>query len=318
MKKFLFLSIVCSIVIACGSKPSDYQTEITDAVKFYTATWQIAIEASDADEEVDSVWAVRDRLADEYSLMEDQEEAFKVLLEKEQGVWSKKILAQYNLAQPILSKYAKTGNEKEWIFQEESTGVHFYFRLKDIDKKERFEIEPDEKETRHYLGRKFLGEDKIGVFEVLGINVDSLIDASFEESQKEEQQQNAMIEVVDLLYSGKVADEKVVLFSKDLHKVIGDGNDDWAAIGYWKYKDGHLHKYTIEGCELESDYGPYVLVTLTDTPQPVQVALTMSQEGESWKITDVMGIEDGGVSYSFTDYITVEIAESESDPYDEH
>lgn len=313
MKKFLFLSLIGSIVMACISKPSDYQTEITDAVKFYTATWQTAIEVSDADDEVDSVLAIRDKLADQYYLMENQEDAFRVLLEKEQGVFGKKILAKYALSKPILSEYIKTENEKEWKFQEQSTGVHFFFRLVSSDKKVRFEIEPDTKEAQHYVGRKIFGDKTVALYEALGIDVDSLIDASIEEAEKEEEQKKAMIEIVDLLYSGKVAEEKVVSFSKDLHKVIGEGDDYWASIGYWKYTDGHFHKYTIDECELESDFGPYVLVTLSDTPKPIQIALTMSQEDGSWKITDVMGVEDERISYAFSDFITVAIAESEID-----
>ena len=306
------------MVIACASKPSDYQTEITDAVKFYTATWQTAIEVSDADEEVDSVLAVRDKLIHEYSLMEDQKEAFRVLLEKEQSMWGKKIFGKYNLAQPVLSEYIKTENEKEWKFQEQSTGVHFYFRLNSVDNKENYEIEPDEKETKRYLGRKFLGDKMVALYEALGMNVDSLIDASIEEAEKEEEQKAAMVEIVDLLYSGKVAEEKVVSFSKDLHKIIGDGDDYWASIGYWKYSDGHFHKYNIDGCELESDFGPYVLITLTDTPQPIQIAVEMHQKGDTWMITDVMGIEDENISYAFSDFITVAIAESESNPEGEY
>ncbi|MBO7457749.1 MAG: hypothetical protein J6T80_00665 [Paludibacteraceae bacterium] len=318
MKKFVFLSIACSLIMACASKPSDYQAEITDAVKFYTATWQTAIETSNADEDVNNVWAVRDKLTDEYSLMEEQKEAFRILLEKENSEEGKKILANYNLMQPALSEYSKTENKREWIFQEQNTGVHFYFRLKEVDKKEHFEIEPDEKETQHYLGRKLLGEKMLQLYEALGIDVDSLIDASLEESKMEENQMAAMREVVDLLYSGKITDDKVVSFEQDIHKVISDGSDDWAVMGYWKYSDGHFHKYNIEECVLESDFGPYVLMTLTDTPQPVQIAIVMRQEGDKWFVTDILGIEDGVVSYAFSDYITVAIAEDEAAIDEEH
>lgn len=306
MKKILFMSIVCSLMIACASSPSDYQTEINDAVKFYTATWQVAIEAAESDK-TDEVWAVRDKITDEYPTVEG--EAFKILLEKTDDEWGRKILVQYNLTQPILSEYQPTKNAGEWIFQEQSTGVHFAFRLKKANKKEVFEIEPDEKEAQHYLGRKLIGEKTVQLYEALGINIDSLIDASIAESEREEQQIAAMKEVVDLLYSGKIAEDKVVSFCQDWRQVISGDEDYWAEIGYWKYEDGHTHTYSIDECVLESDWGPYVLITLKDTPKPTQIALEMQQKGDSWVITDVMGVKNGCIEYAFSDYITVALAE---------
>jgi hypothetical protein len=141
-----------------------------------------------------------------------------------------------------------------------------------------------------------------------------------ESSKKEAPLIISMIETVDMLYSGNIAEDDVVYFIDDLRKVLGEEQDGWAAVGYWKYRDGHFHTYTIDESVLKSEYNPYVLLTLTDTPQPVQIKIEMSQEDGKWMINDILGIEYGEISYAFSDFISVAIAEAEAanNPYGEH
>lgn len=138
------------------------------------------------------------------------------------------------------------------------------------------------------------------------------------ESFKEEDPiANSMIEAIDMLYSGNIAEDDVVSFIDDLRQVLGD-EDDWAPLGYWRYSDGHFHTYTIDECVPDGEYGPYAIMTLTDTPQPVQIRIEMNQNGDKWIINDICGIENDNISYAFSDFITVAIAEAEPHPNGEY
>ena len=131
---------------------------------------------------------------------------------------------------------------------------------------------------------------------------------------EKEQRNEILIDIVERAYSGKAKDEEILHpeFYKIFYKVLSKDNnyDSWANVGYWKYNDGHLHSYHINGV-WENEWQVYVMVYLEDIEQHDQffgdihdVGLYMLQYNGKWYISGIDGFtKDHHLVYAMSDMI---------------
>ena len=231
----------------------------------------------------------------------------------ENNKYAKKAYYGYENANILLSPYTLVG-ENIWEFEELGTEVHFTFSITTKGSTEFWEIKPNEKDMEKYVWKKALGEEGLQTILDLGMDLDSLFDATMKELEIEAQ----IEEVVHSAYGGTMDDKEVMTddFYTELHKAFKYSSlDSWARNGYWKFKDGSLHNYEIE--EYDHSDPNYTLVYITfDDRKPNasdDIVLYMKNVNGAWKISDICGIEWGQISYSVWDFATMTVAENESD-----
>ena len=311
MKKFLLAGISCLLMMSCTSSPEDYQVQINDAVKFYVAAFDLFVQY-DQDAKAEEFY---DTMIEEFATT-TEDEGFKQLLTQkvaENNKYAKKVYYGYENANILLSPYTLVG-ENVWEFEELGTEVHFTFSITTKGSTEFWEIKPNEKDIEKYVWKKALGEEGLQTILDLGMDLDSLFDATMKELEIEAQ----IEEVVHGAYSGTMDDKEVMTddFYTELHKAFKYSSlDGWARNGYWKFKDGSLHNYEIE--EYDHSDPNYTLVYITfDDRKPNasdDIVLYMKNVNGAWKISDICGIEWGQISYSVWDFATMTVAENESD-----
>ena len=311
MKKFLLAGISCLLMMSCTSSPEDYQVQINDAVKFYLAAADLLLQYEN-DEKAEEFY---DLMIEEFNTC-SEEESFKYLLNQkvaENNKYAKKLYVGYENAQILLSPYNLV-SENVWEFEELSSEVRFTFTITSTPKVEMWRIEPQEKSLEKYTWKKVLGEAALQEIRNLGMDLDSLFDATMKEVAIEAQ----IEEVVHGAYGGTMDDKEVMTddFYTELHKAFKYSSlDSWARNGYWKFKDGSLHNYGIE--EYDHSDPNYTLVYITfDDRKPNasdDIVLYMKNVNGAWKISDICGIEWGQISYSVWDFATMTVAENESD-----
>ena len=311
MKKFLLAGISCLLMMSCTSSPEDYQVQINDAVKFYLAAADLLLQYEN-DEKAEEFY---DLMIEEFNTC-SEEESFKYLLNQkvaENNKYAKKLYVGYENAQILLSPYNLV-SENVWEFEELSSEVRFTFTITSTPKVEMWRIEPQEKSLEKYTWKKVLGEAALQEIRNLGMDLDSLFDATMKEVAIEAQ----IEEVVHGAYSGTMDDKEVMTdeFYTELHKAFKYTSlDSWARSGYWKFQNGSLHNYEIE--EYDHSDPNYTLVYITfDDRKPNasdDIVLYMTNENGAWKISDICGLEWGQISYSVWDFATVTVAENESD-----
>ena len=311
MKKFLLAGISCLLMMSCTSSPEDYQVQINDAVKFYLASCDLLIQY---EEDVKAEEFFDTMLEELVTTTED--EGFKQLLTQkvaENNKYAKKVYYGYENANILLSPYTLVG-ENIWEFEELGTEVHFTFSITTKGSTEFWEIKPNEKDIEKYVWKKALGEEGLQTILDLGMDLDSLFDATMKELEIEAQ----IEEVVHGAYGCTMDDKEVMTddFYTELHKAFKYSSlDSWARNGYWKFKDGSLHNYEIE--EYDHSDPNYTLVYITfDDRKPNasdDIVLYMKNVNGAWKISDICGIEWGQISYSVWDFATMTVAENESD-----
>ena len=311
MKKFLLAGISCLLMMSCTSSPEDYQVQINDAVKFYLAAADLLLQYEN-DEKAEEFY---DLMIEEFNTC-SEEESFKYLLNQkvaENNKYAKKLYVGYENAQILLSPYNLV-SENVWEFEELSSEVRFTFTITSTPKVEMWRIEPQEKSLEKYTWKKVLGEAALQEIRNLGMDLDSLFDATMKEVAIEAQ----IEEVVHGAYSGTMDDKEVMTdeFYTELHKAFKYTSlDSWARSGYWKFQNGSLHNYEIE--EYDHSNPNYTLVYITfDDRKPNasdDIVLYMKNINGAWKISDICGIEWGQISYSVWDFATVTVAENESD-----
>ena len=311
MKKFLLAGISCLLMMSCTSSPEDYQVQINDAVKFYVAAFDLFVQY-DQDAKAEEFF---DTMIEEL-VTTTEDEGFKQLLTQkvaENNKYAKKVYYGYENANILLSPYTLVG-ENVWEFEELGTEVHFTFSITTKGSNEFWEIKPNEKDIEKYVWKKALGEEGLQTILDLGMDLDSLFDATMKELEIEAQ----IEEVVHGAYSGTMDDKEVMTdeFYTELHKAFKYTSlDSWARSGYWKFQNGSLHNYEIE--EYDHSDPNYTLVYITfDDRKPNasdDIVLYMTNENGAWKISDICGLEWGQISYSVWDFATVTVAENESD-----
>lgn len=311
MKKFLLAGISCLLMMSCTSSPEDYQVQINDAVKFYLAAADLLLQYEN-DEKAEEFY---DLMIEEFNTC-SEEESFKYLLNQkvaENNKYAKKLYVGYENAQILLSPYNLV-SENVWEFEELSSEVRFTFTITSTPKVEMWRIEPQEKSLEKYTWKKVLGEAALQEIRNLGMDLDSLFDATMKEVAIEAQ----IEEVVHGAYSGTMDDKEVMTdeFYTELHKAFKYTSlDSWARSGYWKFQNGSLHNYEIE--EYDHSDPNYTLVYITfDDRKPNasdDIVLYMKNVNGAWKISDICGIEWGQISYSVWDFATMTVAENESD-----
>lgn len=310
MKKFLLAGISCLLMMSCTSSPEDYQVQINDAVKFYVAAFDLFVQY-DQDAKAEEFY---DTMIEEFATT-TEDEGFKQLLTQkvaENNKYAKKVYYGYENANILLSPYTLVG-ENVWEFEELGTEVHFTFSITTKGSTEFWEIKPNEKDIEKYVWKKALGEEGLQTILDLGMDLDSLFDATMKELEIEAQ----IEEVVHGAYGGTMDDKEVMTddFYTELHKAFKYSSlDSWARNGYWKFKDGSLHNYEIE--EYDHSDPNYTLVYITfDDRKPNasdDIVLYMKNVNGAWKVSDICGIEWGQISYSVWDFATMTVAENES------
>ena len=242
MKKFLLAGISCLLMMSCTSSPEDYQVQINDAVKFYVAAFDLFVQY-DQDAKAEEFF---DTMIEEL-VTTTEDEGFKQLLTQkvaENNKYAKKVYYGYENANILLSPYTLVG-ENVWEFEELGTEVHFTFSITTKGSNEFWEIKPNEKDIEKYVWKKALGEEGLQTILDLGMDLDSLFDATMKELEIEAQ----IEEVVHGAYSGTMDDKEVMTdeFYTELHKAFKYTSlDSWARSGYWKFQNGSLHNYEIE------------------------------------------------------------------------
>lgn len=313
MKKFFTISLMSLILVSCASTPEDYQVQINDAVKFYLASSDLLIEYNQ-DDKAEEFY---DAIIDEFNATENEDEGFKRLLNEkvaEGNKYAKKVYFGYDKANILLSPY-KLVEENVWEFEELGSEIHFTFSITSTSSKEEWTIEPNLKDIEKYMWKKALGEVALQELRDLGMDLDSLFDATMKELEIEAQ----IEEVVHGAYGGTMDDKEVMTddFYTELHKAFkySSLDDSWARNGYWKFKDGSLHNYEID--EYDHSDPNYTLVYITfDDRKPNasdDIVLYMKNVNDEWRIDDICGVERGEISYSVWDFATVTVAENKSD-----
>lgn len=311
MKKFFTISLMSLILVSCASTPEDYQVQINDAVKFYLASSDLLIEYNQ-DDKAEEFY---DAIIDEFNATENEDEGFKRLLNEkvaEGNKYAKKVYFGYDKANILLSPY-KPVEENVWEFEELGSEIHFTFSITSTSSKEEWTIEPNLKDIEKYMWKKYLGEEALQELRDLGMDVDSVFEATMNEASEDEE----IKAVVCGAYSGKKDDKDVMTdeFYTELQTAFKYSNlDDWARNGYWKYADGTTHDYEIVSVEhKDANYAVVYLEITTDRQVASrEIALDMKYVNDEWRISDICGVEREEISYSVWDFATVIVAENES------
>ena len=311
-KSFLASILILSlsfVLHSCGldQGPDVWETEIEDAFKIQVAlAFDYAIYDEDAvDELAELIDNTADKKAEEYSLSKTDIAKYKLALEElaPNNAGAAELLKLYNSIEPHFTEWEKCPKEDGysiWKSTEQVTEIKVTFKNnKALD----WDLELEEESFA-----KFITDWVQTALEALGLN-----------NMPNENTESILIGLAKKAYSGKIEDEKILTkrLCEDLHCAIAlDGDvDSWANIGYWKYSDGHQHRFQIKGCELEGIYAPYVLVSLPDA-EIKTVALCFKKEVDNWLIDDIIGYENGVVTSSISDYATVACAEADHEGND--
>ena len=312
MKKFLLAGISCLLMMSCTSSPEDYQVQINDAVKFYVAAFDLFVQY-DQDAKAEAFY---DTMIEDFATT-TEDEGFKQLLTQkvaENNKYAKKVYYGYENANILLSPYTLVG-ENVWEFEELGTEVHFTFSITTKGSTEFWEIKPNEKDIEKYVWKKALGEEGLQTILDLGMDLDSLFDATMKELEIEAQ----IEEVVHGAYGGTMDDKEVMTddFYTELHKAFKYSSlDSWARNGYWKYADGSTHDYEI--VEYEHKDSTFVVAYLEITAESElhsgKIGLDMVKTDNEWRISDICGYKWGELSYSVWDFATMTVGENERNP----
>lgn len=143
------------------------------------------------------------------------------------------------------------------------------------------------------------------------VSVDDDIKNNYLSDTEKEKRNAILIEIVERAYSGQANDEEILY--PTLYELISKNNDhdQWANLGYWKYSDGHLHSYHINGVHEDEWGNVYVMVHISDMKHHDQafgdihdVWLGMTQDNGKWYISWIDGYsKDNRLVYSSSDMI---------------
>ena len=309
MKKFFTISLMSLILVSCASTPEDYQVQINDAVKFYLASSDFLIEYNQ-DDKAEEFY---DAIIDEFNATENEDEGFKRLLNEkvaEGNKYAKKVYFGYDKANILLSPY-KLVEENVWEFEELGSEIHFTFSITSTSSKEEWTIEPNLKDIEKYMWKKYLGEEALQELRDLGMDVDSVFDATMNEAGEDEELGRGDIcediddaECISIrirnrykgLYSDKeiMSDAFYTLFTAA--QQADESEIGWPDWDYWNCTNGldaNLSSIDVELMTLTAAIA-HVVLSYPEDGSSKKVDMPMVNEYGDWYVDDIISYDDDG------------------------
>lgn len=303
MKKFFTISLMSLILVSCASTPEDYQVQINDAVKFYLASSDFLIEYNQ-DDKAEEFY---DAIIDEFNATENEDEGFKRLLNEkvaEGNKYAKKVYFGYDKANILLSPY-KLVEENVWEFEELGSEIHFTFSITSTSSKEEWTIEPNLKDIEKYMWKKYLGEEALQELRDLGMDVDSVFEATMNEAGEDEELGRGDIcediddaECISIriknrykgLYSDKeiMSDAFYTLFTAA--QQADESEIGWPDWDYWNCTNGldaNLSSIDVELMTLTAAIA-HVVLSYPEDGSSKKVDMPMVNEYGDWYVDDII------------------------------
>lgn len=307
MKKFLALSLIGFMMMSCSISPENYQVEINDAVKFYLAACELFVQYPD-DTKADKFY---DEMHEEYGTCSETE-SFKFLLQQkvaEDNKYAKKMYVAYENNPILLSGFTPT-EENIWQFEELNSAVHFTFTVTSTSEGDRWEISPNEKDIKRYLWKKLIEEDGLAELMSLGMDIESLAEASINELEVEELGRGDICEDVDVAecisnrikdrYNGLYSDDEIMSEAFYTLFVSAQQADEseigWPDWNYWNCTNGLDANLSCVDVELNSTTTAiaHVVLSYPEIDSSKQVDMPMVYEDGNWYVDDIISYEDDG------------------------
>ena len=303
MKKFFTISLMSLILVSCASTPEDYQVQINDAVKFYLASSDFLIEYNQ-DDKAEEFY---DAIIDEFNATENEDEGFKRLLNEkvaEGNKYAKKVYFGYDKANILLSPY-KLVEENVWEFEELGSEIHFTFSITSTSSKEEWTIEPNLKDIEKSMWKKYLGEEALQELRDLGMDVDSVFEATMNEAGEDEELGRGDIcediddaECISIqirnrykgLYSDKeiMSDAFYTLFTAA--QQADDSEIGWPDWDYWNCTNGLDANLSSVDVEIKSTNSAvaHVVLSYPEAGSFTKVDMPMVYENGNWFVDDII------------------------------
>lgn len=294
------------ILVSCASTPEDYQVQINDAVKFYLASSDFLIEYNQ-DDKAEEFY---DAIIDEFNATENEDEGFKRLLNEkvaEGNKYAKKVYFGYDKANILLSPY-KLVEENVWEFEELGSEIHFTFSITSTSSKEEWTIEPNLKDIEKYMLKKYLGEEALQELRDLGMDVDSVFEATMNEAGEDEELGRGDIcediddaECISIrirnrykgLYSDKeiMSDAFYTLFTAA--QQADDSEIGWPDWDYWNCTNGLDANLSSVDVEIKSTNSAvaHVVLSYPEAGSSTKVNMPMVNESGNWNVDDIISYE---------------------------
>lgn len=305
MKKFLALSLIGFMMMSCSISPENYQVEINDAVKFYLAACELFVQYPD-DTQADKFY---DEMLEEYGTCSETE-SFKFLLQQkvaEDNKYAKKMYVAYENNPILLSGFTPT-EENIWQFEELNSAVHFTFTVTSTSEGDRWDISPNEKDIERYLWKKLIGEDGLAELMSLGMDIESLAEASINELEVEELGRGDICEDVDVAecisnrikdrYNGLYSDDEIMsnaFYSLFLEAQQTDESEiGWPDWNYWNCTNGLDANLSSVDVEIKSTNTAvaHVVLSYPETGSFTKVDMPMVYENGNWFVDDIISYEN--------------------------
>ena len=307
MKKFFTISLMSLILVSCASTPEDYQVQINDAVKFYLASSDFLIEYNQ-DDKAEEFY---DAIIDEFNATENEDEGFKRLLNEkvaEGNKYAKKVYFGYDKANILLSPY-KLVEENVWEFEELGSEIHFTFSITSTSSKEEWTIEPNLKDIEKYMWKKYLGEEALQELRDLGMDVDSVFEATMNEANEDEELGRGDIcddiddaEYISIRiknrYNGLYSDEEIMseafyaLFTA-AQQAAQHADAMWPDWDYWNCTQGAdaiLSSIDVELKTLATAIA-HVVLSYPEDGSSTKVDMPMVNKNGDWYVDDIISYE---------------------------
>lgn len=306
MRKFFTISLMSLILVSCASTPEDYQVQINDAVKFYLASSDFLIEYNQ-DDKAEEFY---DAIIDEFNATENEDEGFKRLLNEkvaEGNKYAKKVYFGYDKANILLSPY-KLVEENVWEFEELGSEIHFTFSITSTSSKEEWTIEPNLKDIEKYMLKKYLGEEALQELRDLGMDVDSVFEATMNEAGEDEELGRGDIcediddaECISIRirnrYKGLYSDKEIMSDAFYTLFTAAQQADD-SEIGWpdWNCTNGLDANLSSVDVEIKSTNSAvaHVVLSYPEAGSFKKVDMPMVYENGNWFVDDIISYEDDG------------------------
>ena len=307
MKKFLSIGLISLIMMSCSISPENYQVEINDAVKFYLAACELFVQYPN-DTKADKFY---DEMLEEYGTCSETE-SFKFLLQQkvaEDNKYAKKMYVAYENNPILLSGFTPT-EENIWQFEELNSAIHFTFTVTSTSEGDRWDISPNEKDIERYLWKKLIGEDGLAELMSLGMDIESLAEASINELEVEELGRGDICEDIDDAeyissrirnrYKGLCSDKEIMsdafytLFTAA--QQADDSEIGWPDWDYWNCTNGldaNLSSIDVELMTLTTAIA-HVVLSYPEDGSSKKVDMPMVNEYGDWYVDDIISYEDDG------------------------
>ena len=318
--KLFFASLILAVAFllpACSSimGPDNYKVEIEDSYRMQVVVTfaYLTEDESTIEDFIIELKEESDKIEEENSALNKPDVAkFKMALEKmsPNNDLAKELLNDYKKIDVKFSEFKKAPKEGDfyvWTATEENYGVRVTFKNSVVE----WELDVNDEDLEAYIEKSF----------------DSLADALDDTpstniiSEEFESDESKITKFVEDVYSGKVDNKKAM--SNDFYNLSNAAIDwnnaksvnDFADRGYWKYADGHIHKFTISDIEEdENNEDVYnVTISISTSSGERMVQLTILSANQGYCISDICMMtemeDEYMLEYCYSDVFEMEISE---------